>query len=182
MLYYSSKYPKIGYFWFQRWCLDMDINYQLKYSFLDFLSNQTFSNSEIKKIRAEFIKYYPGYEPKRFYTKIYMIIRDLVSKNLILMDTSTCTYKYSSNYSKKDICDLIMKQKSLEIENCFSMEYARVNENISDLFQELRIYEMYLDKFPMFSELINRFIDQKELEIRLLSYELKALKNLLEAQ
>jgi transposase len=52
------------------------------------------------------------------------------------MDTSNCTYKYSSNYSKKDICDLISQLKSLEVENCLSMEYTRVNENISDLFQE----------------------------------------------
>ena len=96
--------------------------------------------------------------------------------------TSNCTYKYSSNYSKKDICDLISQLKSLEVENCLSMEYTRVNENISDLFQELSIYKKYLIKFPKCSELINRFIDQKESEIHLLSYELKALRNLLEAE
>ena len=72
--------------------------------------------------------------------------------------------------------------KSLEVENCLSMEYTRVNENISDLFQELSIYKKYLIKFPKCSELINRFIDQKESEIHLLSYELKALRNLLEAE
>ena len=88
----------MGYFRFWRWCLDMNINHQLKFSFLDFLSNQTFFNSEFKKIRAEFIKYSPEYEPKRFYSKIYIIFRELVSQNLILMDTSNCTYKYSSNY------------------------------------------------------------------------------------
>ena len=141
----------MGYFGFWRWCLDMNINHQLKFSFLDFLSNQTFFNSEFKNIRAEFIKYSPEYEPKRF-------------------------------YSKKDICDLISQLKSLEVENCLSMEYTRVNENISDLFQELSIYKKYLIKFPKCSELINRFIDQKESEIHLLSYELKALRNLLEAE
>lgn len=182
MLYYSFKYPKMGYFGFWRWCLDMNINHQLKFSFLDFLSNQTFFNSEFKNIRAEFIKYSPEYEPKRFYSKIYIIFRELVSQNLIFMDTSNCTYKYSSNYSKKDICDLISQLKSLEVENCLSMEYTRVNENISDLFQELSIYKKYLIKFPKCSELINRFIDQKESEIHLLSYELKALRNLLEAE
>lgn len=182
MLYYSFKYPKMGYFRFWRCSLDMNINHQLKFIFLDFLSNQTFFNSEFKKIRAEFIKYSPEYEPKRFYSKIYIIFRELVSQNLILMDTSNCTYKYSSNYSKKDICDLITQLKSLEVENCLSMEYIRVNENISDLFQELSIYKKYLIKFPKCSELINRFIDQKESEIHLLSYELKALRNLLEAQ
>jgi hypothetical protein len=36
------------------------------------------------------------------------------------------------------------------------MEYTRVNENISDLFQELSIYKKYLIKFPKCSELINR--------------------------
>ena len=128
------------------------------------------------------VKYSPEYEPKRFYSKIYIIFRELVSQNLIFMDTSNCTYKYSSNYSKKDICDLISQLKSLEVENCLSMEYTRVNENISDLFQELSIYKKYLIKFPKCSELINRFIDQKESEIHLLSYELKALRNLLEAE
>src|SRR5690554_562335 len=78
MLYYSFKYPKMGYFRFWRWCLDMNINHQLKFSFLDFLSNQTFFNSEFKNIRAEFIKYSPEYEPKRFYSKIYIIFRELV--------------------------------------------------------------------------------------------------------
>jgi len=39
----------MGYFGFWRWCLDMNINHQLKFSFLDFLSNQTFFNSEFKK-------------------------------------------------------------------------------------------------------------------------------------
>ena len=98
MLYYSFKYPKMGYFRFWRCSLDMNINHQLKFIFLDFLSNQTFFNSEFKNIRAEFIKYSPEYEPIRFYSKIYIIFRELVSQNLILMDTSNCTYKYSSKY------------------------------------------------------------------------------------
>ena len=50
------------------------------------------------------------------------------------------------------------------------------------LMIELSIYKKYLIKFPKCSELINRFIDQKESEIHLLSYELKALRNLLEAE
>ena len=72
----------------------MNINHQLKFSFLDFLSNQTFFNSKFKNIRPEFIKYSPEYEPKRFYSKIYIIFRELVSQNLIFMDTIGLTHYY----------------------------------------------------------------------------------------
>src|SRR5690554_4668495 len=94
MLYYSFKYPKMGYFRFWRWCLDMNINHQLKFSILDFLSNQRFFNSEFKNIRAEFIKYSPENERKRFYSKIYIIfsvlVRALLNKDFNDRDFLSC--------------------------------------------------------------------------------------------
>lgn len=160
----------------------MNINHQLKYILFDFLSNQTFSDYEFKDIRLAFIIYNPEYRSKMFYAKIYRIIRELVELKLILMDTSTGTYKYSSNYSKINLLDLITHQKSIEVENCLAVEYSRVIESISELCQELSIYRVYLNKFPMCSELISSFINKKESEIHLLKCELKALKSLLEAQ
>ncbi|MCX0339450.1 hypothetical protein [Acinetobacter radioresistens] len=159
----------------------MCLNQKLKYCLFEFLSNRTFSGYEFKDIRQTFISSYPEYRAKKFYSKIYQAIRELVDLKLILVDMRTCTYKYTSNYSRGRLLALIDHNESINVENCLTNEYRRVIECLSGLQQELNIYSIYLKKFPMLSELIANIINKKEAEIQLLKYELNAIKSLIEA-
>lgn len=159
----------------------MHINHKLKYCLFDFLSKKAFSGYEFKDIRLIFISSYPEYRDKSFYSKIYQAVRELVDLKLISVDMRKCTYKYSSDYSKADLLDLIHHNESINVENCFANEYKRVIESFSGLQQELNIYRIDLKKLLMFSELIASIINKKEAEIQLLQYELNALKSLIEA-
>lgn len=159
----------------------MSLNHRLKFCLFNFLSNRIFSGYEFKDIRLTFISSYPEYAPKKFYSKIYQAIRELVDLKLILIDMSTCTYKYSSNYLKNDLLDLVAYEKSIDIENCLTNEHERINSHLSQLHQELHIYKIYLKKFPTISELIMRVVKKKEAEIQCLKSELNVLRSLIEA-
>lgn len=159
----------------------MNINQKLRHCLFDFLSKKAFSGYEFKDIRLIFITSYPEYRNKSFYSKIYQAVRGLVDLKLISVDMRKCIHKYSSDYSKADLLDLINHNESIHIGNCFANEYKRVIESFSGLQQELNIYHIDLKKLPMFSELIANIINKKEAEIQLLKYELNALKSLIEA-
>ena len=91
------------------WYAYMSINHQLKNYLFDFLSNRTFYGYEFKDLRKLFIVSYPEFSSKKYYAKIYQAIRELASIGLILIDNRTCTYKYSSNYSRINLLDLMDK-------------------------------------------------------------------------
>ena len=89
------------------WYVNMSTNHQLKNCLFDFLSNRTFTGYEFKDLRTLFINDYPEFSAKKHYAKIYQITRELASIGLILIDSRTCTYKYSSNYERVEILNLI---------------------------------------------------------------------------
>lgn len=93
----------------------------------------------------------------------------------------TCTYKYSSNYLKNDLLDLISYEESVNVENCLTNECNRINNCLSGLYQELHIYKIYLKRFPILTELIMKVINRKEAEIQSLKCELNVLRSLIEA-
>lgn len=159
----------------------MSTNHQLKNCLFDFLSDRTFSGYEFKDLRGLFIFFYPEFSSKRYYSKIYQFVRELVSLKLILADTSTCTYKYSSNYTRSELLDFKESIDSDHVKSKLLIEYDRVLKSIDRLRNELHIYELYLDKFPVLSESIMKFIIKKQKEMSLLECEIQAIKTLLEA-
>ena len=159
----------------------MSTNHQLKNCLFDFLSDRTFSDYEFKDLRGLFIFFYPEFSSKRYYAKIYQFIRELVSVDLILADTSTCTYKYSSNYTRSELQNFRKSNDSDHVKSKLLVEYDKVLKSIDHLRNELHIYELYLDKFPVLSESIMKFIIKKQKEMSLLECEIQAIKTLLEA-
>jgi hypothetical protein len=160
----------------------MSTNHQLKNCLFDFLSNRTFSGYEFKDLRTLFISQYPEFSAKKYYAKIYQIIRELASINLILIDSRSCTYKYSSNYEHIDILDLIaVNEFNSNIKTDLALESDRVINEIKKITNELSIYQRYLQRFPTLSEIVQNLVKIKEKEIGLLKCELTAIKNMIEA-
>lgn len=160
----------------------MSTNHQLKNCLFDFLSNRTFSGYEFKDLRTLFINQYPEFSAKKYYAKIYQIIRELALINLILIDSRSCTYKYSSNYERIDILDLIaINEFNCDIKTDLAFESDRVISEIKKINNELSIYQSYLQRFPSHSEIIRNLVKTKEKEIGLLKCELTAIKNMIEA-
>ncbi len=178
MLYYYNKYPKIGYL-----CLysesAMSLNHQLRNCLFGFLSNKKFSSYEFKDIRHTFIRVYPEYSSKKFYPKIYLAIRELAEIGLIIIDKKACTYKYSSNYSKDELLNLIASDVTIQIKNTLLEEHKRVIENIDLLGNELTVYQLYLTKFPVLSGVISELVSEKNKELNFLKCALSALKNIM---
>ena len=161
------------------WYTYMSINHQLRNCLFDFLSDRIFSGYEFKDLRKLFITSYPQFSSKKYYAKIYQIIRELSSTGLILIDNRTCTYKYSSNYSQIDLLDISKSNK--DIKTNLTFESDRVITELTKLSNELFIYQCYIHRFPSLSEIIHNLINKKENEICLLKCELTAIKNMIEA-
>ena len=100
--------------------------------------------------------------------------------SFIVIDKRSCTYKYSSNYAKDELLNLISSDVSIQIKNTLLVEHTRVTENIDLLGNELMIYQLYLTKFPVLSEVISELISEKNKELNFLKCELSALKNIMD--
>lgn len=162
--------------------INMSTNHQLKNCLFDFLSNRTFTGYEFKDLRTLFINHYPEFSAKKYYAKIYQIIRELATIGLILIDSRTCTYKYSSNYERIELLNLItINESNNDIKMSLALENDRVLAEITRISNELFIYQRYLKQFPSLSEIINDLIKVKKKEIYLLKCELVAVKNMIEA-
>jgi len=160
----------------------MSTNHQLKNCLFDFLSNRTFTGYEFKDLRTLFINHYPEFSAKKYYAKIYQIIRELATIGLILIDSRTCTYKYSSNYERIELLSLIsINESNSDIKMSLALENDRVLAEITRISNELSIYQRYLKQFPLLSEIIHDLIKVKKKEICLLKCELVAVKNMIEA-
>lgn len=160
----------------------MSTNHQLKNCLFDFLSNRTFTGYEFKDLRTLFINDYPEFSAKKHYAKIYQITRELATIGLILIDSRTCTYKYSSNYERVEILNLIsIDEANIDIKMSLALENDRVLAEIKEISNELSIYQRYLKRFPSLSEIIHNLIKMKNKEICLLKCELAAVKNMIEA-
>ena len=114
----------------------MSTNHQLKNCLFDFLSNRTFSGYEFKDLRTLFINHYPEFSAKKHYAKIYQITRELATIGLILIDSRTCTYKYSSNYERVEILNLIsINESNNDIKMSLALENDRVLAEITKIIR-----------------------------------------------
>ena len=88
--------------------LYMQDTHQLKNCLFGFLSNMSFTSYEFKDLRQSFIQNHPEFSAKKYYSKIYLIIRELGESGMILVDRKNCTYRYTSNYSKEEILNFVL--------------------------------------------------------------------------
>ncbi len=84
-------------------------------------------------------------------------------------------------YLQSELLDFKESNDSDHVKSKLLIEYDRVLKSIDRLRNELHIYELYLDKFPVLSESIMKFIIKKQKEMSLLECEIQAIKTLLEA-
>lgn len=157
----------------------MSINYELKINLFNFLSNKTFSEYEFKHIRFNFINAYPQYESKKFYQNIYSYFMELVDLGLVLKNDKGYTYKYSSNYSKIDIVNLINFHKSKMANEGEEEKYKKIYLNDNRLSSNLQYDMQEVAEFPILSDLMIELISKKEAELNLLKNELGVLKGLI---
>lgn len=160
----------------------MQDTHQLKNCLFGFLSNTSFISYEFKDLRKSFIRYYPEFSAKKYYSKIYLIIRELGESGVILVDRKNCTYRYTSNYSKEEILNFISLDTNELIRKNLLIEHNNVLDNIELLHNEINAYYSYSGKFPIISDAIGTLIKNKKKELILLRAELNALKNILEIQ
>ncbi|MGQ1231200.1 hypothetical protein ACT4Y7_13615 [Acinetobacter baumannii] len=158
----------------------MSTNHQLKNCLFEFLSNRTFSGYEFKDLRMLFITNYPEFSSKKYYAKIYNVIRELASLALILIDMRTCTYKYTSNYERANLHYLIQVESIEQILVSLKKEYEKVQNEIMEAKNRVSIYQKYLARFPILSEVISQKIEEMTLNLNLLYSEKKALETLID--
>lgn len=160
----------------------MQDTHQLKNCLFGFLSNMSFTSYEFKDLRQSFIQYYPEFSAKKYYSKIYLIIRELGESGMILVDRKNCTYRYTSNYSKEEILNFSSLDTNELIRKNLLIEHNNVLDNIELLHNEINAYYSYSGKFPIISDAIGTLIKNKKKELILLRAELNALKNILDIQ
>lgn len=158
----------------------MSTNHQLKNCLFDFLSNRTFSGYEFKDLRTLFISNYPEFSAKKYYAKIYQMIRELASTGLILIDMRTCTYKYTSNYEKFNLHQIFELESMEQVIISLKKESEKVQSQIIEAKNQVFIYQKYLTKFPILTEVISQKIEEMESNINLLYSEKKALESLID--
>lgn len=159
---------------------NMQDTHQLKNCLFGFLSNISFTSYEFKDLRQSFIHYYPEFSGKKFYSKIYITIRELCELGMIIVDRKNCTYKYSSNYSKEEILNFAIKNSNEPVRQSILIEHNSVLEKVDFVKKEIFFYYSYSEKFPTISNEINLLVTKKRKELVMLNAELNALKNILE--
>lgn len=158
----------------------MSTNHQLKNCLFEFLTNRTFSGYEFKDLRKHFITNYPQFSSKKYYAKIYTSIRELAALGLILIDTRTCTYKYTSNYEKMNLHYLVQAESTKQTLLSLNQEYEKVQNEIIEAKNRISIYQKYLVQFPILSEVISQKIKEMTSNLNYLHSEKKALETLID--
>lgn len=158
----------------------MQDTHLLKNFLFGFLSNMSFTSYEFKDLRQSFIQNYPEFSAKKYYSKIYLIIRELGESGMILVDRKNCTYRYTSNYSKEEILNFVLTDTNELIQQNLLIEHNSVLDHIELLDNEICAYYSYSGQFPVIAEAIDKLINKKKKELILLKAKLNAIKNILE--
>lgn len=158
----------------------MQDTHQLKNCLFGFLSNMSFTSYEFKDLRQSFIQNYPEFSAKKYYSKIYLIIRELGESGMILVDRKNCTYRYTSNYSKEEILNFALPDTNELIQQNLLIEHHSVLAHIELLDNEICAYYLYSGQFPVIADAIDKLINKKKKELILLKAKLNAIKNILE--
>lgn len=158
----------------------MSKDHTLKCKLIEFLSKIEFKGYRFKDIRNLFTHKHPEFIHARHYSKIYQIIRGLVSNGLIIMEGETYAYKYSSNYHYDDLIIVLSQMDNHKrIKNQLIIDQKSTDVKIIKLNSEIRAYSKYMNLYPSIKEKIVGYLKVKELELLALESELAVLKKII---
>ena len=158
----------------------MCINQSLKGYLVKFLATIAFKAKEFKDIRKMFIEAYPEFKAKKFYQKIYQIVRELQECGFIAVDTSTCTYKYTSLYRYSDLLNYLANQTaSSSIHKQLYENYTRLGEEVDNVKLEIEILAKYMRLYPIIVDKISDCVDDAQMYLKSLQSEIRVLERLI---
>jgi hypothetical protein len=159
----------------------MNESLKLKQNILSFLSDHTFEKSQFKQIYHSFIQFFPEFRSKKYYQKIYQIIRELEQYRVFEVDRSSCTYKYSTIGNRQILLNLIHNTEDKDsLQKQLLSDYHRANSKLHKIKAELEIFNKYMSLYPKIKEKISIFTTERNQLLLMLESELSAIDIILE--
>lgn len=159
----------------------MSDNQILKQDFINFLETVRFQENEFKDIRSMFIEAHPQFESKKFYAKIHNIVRELHEAGLIYVDKSTCTYKYTSRYSRGDLINYLMNESdSYSTQKQLPQNQVQLEEEVAKVNLKLEILLKYIRLYPLIVDKISHLATDTQSDLKNLHSEIRGLNDLVE--
>ena len=159
----------------------MNVAHSLKQDILIYLSKNTFEKSEFKYIYEGFTQNLPEFKSKKYYQKIYHLIREFEELNLLEIDKSGCTYKYSTNADQKTFLSLLEQSYDKNaLQKQLLVDYHQKNSELHKIKAELEIFNKYLLLYPKIQEKIASFMNERDYKLLKLESELLAIDIILE--
>ena len=154
----------------------MKVTPSLKQNILIYLSRNAFEKSEFKYIYEGFIQIFPEFKSKKHYQKIYQMIRELGELQLLKIDKSGCTYKYSTNADRKKFLGLLeLSYDKSALQKQLLVDYHQKNSELHKIKAELEIFNKYLLLYPKIQEKIASFMKERDHKLLTLESELLAI-------
>lgn len=154
----------------------MNVTYRLKQDILKYLSENTFEGSEFRYIYGGFIQCFPEFKSKKYYQKIYLIIRELCDSSLIVVDRSGCTFKYSTNKVQRNFLehlDIIHSKDS--VQKKLLSDYHQTNSKVHKIKAELETFHKYVALYPNIKNKVSTFTSERNKKLLRLESELIAI-------
>lgn len=159
----------------------MNPTLRLKQDILKFLSNQNFDKSEFKQIYQSFTLQYSEYESKKYYQKIYQIIRELGNLKCLIVDQSGCTYRYSTIVNSQIILEMLGSNYDKDsVQRRLLSDYHKANSKLHKIKAELEIFNKYVSLYPKIEGKISTFTNERTRNLLKLESELSAIDIILE--
>ena len=154
----------------------MNVTHTLKQEIIKYLCENTFKNREFKHIYAGFVLNFPEFKSKKYYQKIYIIIRELGETPFISIDRSGCNFKYSTNSNQMDFLgnlDIIYNKDS--VQKKLLVDYHQANSKVHKLKAELETFDKYVALYPNIENRISSFTSERSKKLLKLESELSAI-------
>lgn len=124
--------------------MTMSLENEITICMSKFVSNTAFTNFEFKDLLHAFITINPKYRSNKFYQKIYRVVRKLEDEKLIIIDKTTCNYRYTSLMKKRNQCtkSRLNKNKGHSCKTKFDSNLLvqdRLKSSIIDSVEKLRL-------------------------------------------
>ncbi|MFN4052641.1 MAG: hypothetical protein ACK4HS_11745 [Acinetobacter junii] len=154
----------------------MNVTHTLKQEIVKYLSKNTFKNSEFKHIYAGFVLNFPEFKSRKYYQKIYIIIRELGETHFINIDRSGCNFKYSTNSNQVEFLgnlDIIYDKDA--VQKKLLVDYHQANSKVHKIKAELEIFDKYVALYPNIENKISSFTSERSKNLLKLESELSAI-------
>lgn len=158
----------------------MNYSSRLKQDVLRFLSNREFYNCEFKDIRNGFVEIHPEFSAKRYYAKIYQIIRELEKENLFKIDRNSYIYKYSSVENQKFYTALAHGlDENNALKQQLIMDFHKVNSRIHQIKAEIEVFDKYINLYPKIKHKISNLKNERQQILLKLQSEVSVIDNIM---